>query len=624
MITSTSTKPRSTAHDRYSSSLALPKDVPTQNSALKGASVAFNSPPRPTQLITNTYSGTNGALAASRMAGTGRVRAATDAKDDRLPSQSIRALGRSNRIVSAGVPVSNAASSTADILGSPTRSTPIRQQSPSHIAATLAAARSASVTTPEGAKRVNSRRPSPLRLESFERLSNTRPDATPIAATNTLVELFESKKDSRSSLKGDAHTKKYAPSIVSPNPLRPSITTQDASSRFVLDRALNLQAGNEGNVKLVTTTEEQQPRKVKILTTTSISSADSSNAQLQATSQKIAPVLPPPRRSSRPSVIGQLSETQEAVLVGRLDGNSSASSASSYTSAFDAIQANPQTQNDQSKFDKHSQRSSHPLSAFYTANGDPKMQHLQFPNRISSQDNVRRRTSDSTLDTKLARLRFTPAQLNADSLANAIVASSLASSRASSPTKPAPPLPRRHSKQYFLFRQNHQTQDQLPSRTPSPAKGMRQTMRAPARSDDEDDLHKRSHHPFKKHPNKHHEGDRKRWRDQITERERKRYEGVWAVNRGLLLQPDEPQDAVCNLVVRDLWRRSNLSNNVLGELWDLVDSEGAGRLSKDEFVVGMWLIDQCLRGRKLPVRVSDSVWASVRRLDGIKVPRNRR
>jgi hypothetical protein len=35
--------------------------------------------------------------------------------------------------------------------------------------------------------------------------------------------------------------------------------------------------------------------------------------------------------------------------------------------------------------------------------------------------------------------------------------------------------------------------------------------------------------------------------------------------------------------------------------------------------VGLWLVDQRLKGRKLPIRVSESVWRSVGLLGGIKV-----
>jgi len=129
----------------------------------------------------------------------------------------------------------------------------------------------------------------------------------------------------------------------------------------------------------------------------------------------------------------------------------------------------------------------------------------------------------------------------------------------------------------------------------------------------------------RKHPNKHHEGERKRWRDQMTERERKRYEGVWAANKGLFLpQPspnyidNDPAQDVCNLVTRDIWLRSRLPIHVLEEVWDLVDNRAIGRLKRDEFVVGLWLIDQRLKGRKLPVKVSGSVWTSARGM-GLKV-----
>jgi hypothetical protein len=75
---------------------------------------------------------------------------------------------------------------------------------------------------------------------------------------------------------------------------------------------------------------------------------------------------------------------------------------------------------------------------------------------------------------------------------------------------------------------------------------------------------------------------------------------------------------VLNLVVKEIWMRSRLPDHVLEEVWDLVDGRGVGRLCKEEFVVGMWLIDQRLKGRKLPFKVSDSVWMSVRGA-GVKV-----
>ncbi|KKF96529.1 Increased rDNA silencing protein 4 [Ceratocystis platani] len=158
---------------------------------------------------------------------------------------------------------------------------------------------------------------------------------------------------------------------------------------------------------------------------------------------------------------------------------------------------------------------------------------------------------------------------------------------------------------------------------------------------------------------RHHEGSRKRWREEVTERERKRYEALWASNRGAylvdsvypVLEPaaiaasiagsmlpkppagmkatapprakgavdestptdstteiasDDERDLVANVVVRELWRRSRLPYDELAEVWDLVDRQMRGALNKQEFVVGMWLIDQRLRGRKIPHRVQKS------------------
>lgn len=135
-------------------------------------------------------------------------------------------------------------------------------------------------------------------------------------------------------------------------------------------------------------------------------------------------------------------------------------------------------------------------------------------------------------------------------------------------------------------------------------------------------------HLIHKHPHKHHEGDRKRWRREVTEKERKRYEGVWASNKGLLIPPGrgnggerrpQPAEMVLNLVVREIWSRSRLPAAILGQVWELVDHQRVGLLTKEEFVVGMWLIDQQLKGHKLPTKVPESVWDSVRYVTGIRL-----
>ncbi|KAF1736096.1 Increased rDNA silencing protein 4 [Beauveria bassiana] len=197
-----------------------------------------------------------------------------------------------------------------------------------------------------------------------------------------------------------------------------------------------------------------------------------------------------------------------------------------------------------------------------------------------------------------------PMPLN--SMTNAIMASSLASSRLTphntGSSLPPPPLPKRQKSPHLLH-----------------------TLRQPHSEPEEGHDRQRKSHRHRLHGNKHthHEGSRRRWRDQVSEKERKRYEALWASNRGLLLTHESPSasvgsglgtelsECVANVVVRDIWKRSRLPTEELAEVWELVDREHRGYLTRQEFVVGMFLIDQRLRGRKLPPKVSDSIWGSV-------------
>ena len=244
-------------------------------------------------------------------------------------------------------------------------------------------------------------------------------------------------------------------------------------------------------------------------------------------------------------------------------------------------------------------------------------------------------TSDTIYHSNYQResVRKITKHMTGESLSNAIVGAALASSRTASPAPSStatPPLPAR--------RQQHHHHSPLHlNRSPSPQKPtgkMRMTMRKEPSSSSEEDEGERYKKKGtrvmglrRKHPNKHHEGTRKRWRDAITERERKRYEGVWAANKGMYIQArsssrlalvDDPALDVVNVVIQEIWQRSRLPEHVLEEVWDLVDGRGVGRLKREEFVVGMWLIDQRLKGRKLPQRVSESVWDSVKGV-GVKV-----
>ncbi|KAF1836302.1 hypothetical protein BDW02DRAFT_567192 [Decorospora gaudefroyi] len=220
--------------------------------------------------------------------------------------------------------------------------------------------------------------------------------------------------------------------------------------------------------------------------------------------------------------------------------------------------------------------------------------------------------------------------MTGESLSSAIMGAAIAAhsrnvSPAPRPMSVDPLFPPRKQHHHHPFHRSPSPPKQSP---PKSSGKMRTTMRKdPSSSDDEDskaDKYKKKGTRImgikgRKHPNKHHEGTRKRWRDQMTERERKRYEGVWAANKGLYIPSsaraspgDDSALDVLNLLVKEIWMRSRLPTHVLEEVWDLVDGRGIGRLNRYEFVVGLWLIDQRLKGRKLPVKVSDSVWQSAR------------
>lgn len=219
--------------------------------------------------------------------------------------------------------------------------------------------------------------------------------------------------------------------------------------------------------------------------------------------------------------------------------------------------------------------------------------------------------------------------MTGESMASAIMGAAIATtSRNASPAPRSvsigPPLPPRKKHHHVSFHRSPSPQKQSPHK---PSGKLHTTLRRePSSSEETDEMDKYKKKgtrvmgiKARKHPNKHHEATRRRWRDIITEAERKRYEGVWAANKGVYLPTpqdenfdpeDDPSSDVINILVRELWIRSRLPTHVLKEIWDLVDRRGLGRLSRCEFVVGMWLIDQKLKGRRLPVKVSDSVWQS--------------
>lgn len=141
--------------------------------------------------------------------------------------------------------------------------------------------------------------------------------------------------------------------------------------------------------------------------------------------------------------------------------------------------------------------------------------------------------------------------------------------------------------------------------------------------------------PEVSHTHKHGFNEDMPWRSHqdvnfITQQERKRYEGMWVSNKylylGLLpwwasvmqgdsdISVDLPDDGLMlNLVVKDIWSRSELPNDLLIQIFGLVDTRKDGTLDRRSFVVGMWLVDQCLYGRKLRNVVDQKVWESADR-----------
>lgn len=139
----------------------------------------------------------------------------------------------------------------------------------------------------------------------------------------------------------------------------------------------------------------------------------------------------------------------------------------------------------------------------------------------------------------------------------------------------------------------------------------------------------------------------------ITTEEKKRYEAIWVSNKNRYLEmlpwygnkqekndlesdincmslvssglnmdkeiedsvhankDDCEEDLMVNFVAYEIYNRSNLPPKVLKKIYDLIDVRQDGALNKQSFIVGMWLIDQCLYGKKLPDKVPDLVWTSV-------------
>ncbi|KAI8597663.1 hypothetical protein EDD21DRAFT_384854 [Dissophora ornata] len=70
-------------------------------------------------------------------------------------------------------------------------------------------------------------------------------------------------------------------------------------------------------------------------------------------------------------------------------------------------------------------------------------------------------------------------------------------------------------------------------------------------------------------------------------------------------------DYIEGVKVHTIYVRSRLDSKTLAQIWDLVDVDNAGRLSKAQFCMGLYLIDERLASGLIPLEVSDELWVSV-------------
>ncbi|KAI0024901.1 hypothetical protein F4780DRAFT_723496 [Xylariomycetidae sp. FL0641] len=551
-------------------------------------------------------------------------------------------------------------------LAPPAKSTMIDSRSQSLLAATLAASRSATPSPrmppqpqshmQQAARRQRRGSHSDNSVHSSEASLDLPTDTTSIPSTNSLVSMFEKRggddtDPAKKSTKGrtvsrpPSATPSSRPATISrPNSAvsKPETSPSRLAGALAWERASARPASAHDTVRqrdeeaLTPTAPAQQKKRPPTPPPArkKIEAEVSSNAQSLEAKGKPRAASPPPKTVSRSDTVVLSPQPRRPTTSGILPDGLSLPAPTTKERSRPAVRPKPQSQvstrdeagrsvareasrpkgtttahrrsssgSSNDSFVSASSAPSPPPAGEYSpvrGRSRPQSRERARPPRPASTASIPKSVS-SGYNSNISR-RQTPANLQLESLTDAIMAGSLAASRVpQSRAATVAPSPR--------------------AQTPH----FRPTLRKPRTSSEEDKL--RHHHrkkPLRKlgqgKKHTHHEGSRKRWRDQIKERELKRYEGVWASNRGLLLDipntdPRLPKglradQVVVNVVVRDIWARSRLPFDELGEVWDLVDRRGVGVLDRTEFVVGMWLIDQRLRGRKIPQKVSDSVWGS--------------
>jgi hypothetical protein len=658
----------------------LPNSSPAHQTALRGASLAFHRTgpsPSPNKSTANA-SRNNGALIAATSASRDHSlsRPSSRANSYRISRQTTGSSAQdgnhghmiehgavSQRLAQLQSPqhAQHQGHSSAFLLppGRPTMADP---RSPSFIAATLAASRSASPSpnhapqthpyTHQPASRLRRKDSVGAQSVASSVTSLDLTDTTSIAPTNALVSMFEKHDNNTDPVKNVPRLRPSTPTGVGNPASKPEASPSRLASELAWERGtpppastseLKRDSPRQSYREILDSKKRPPTPPPARASRTEFNTRESGQSPpAKAKPRASTPtrpishadtviLSPQPRRAASHKMVNPInpSNREHGVSQGNQKRPPPAVKPKPRPRSMHIIPTRPAQSQDQGKAKTPVATPRRPSSTssndtFVSASSGPSPGHTS-PQRGQSYSPVpgppRRRQSLSGDSMPTRRNPVPPpprrpqlSTLPLNSLTNATMAGILASSRAAPNTAtPPPPLP--------------------PSRRSTPH--IRQTLRQPpTKSDDEDDRTKLKHRkkPLqskKKHA--HHEGERRRWREEITARERKRYEGLWASNRGLLLTPPEPSsssapgakppnrygsDLVANVVVREIWARSRLPLDELAEVWDLVDRQGRGFLDKTEFVVGMWLIDQRLRGRKIPQKVGDSVWGTA---NGVRV-----
>ena len=618
-----------------------PPAPPRKSSALQGASLAFNAS-RSTPLKSSVgFHGTNDALAAA--SAVRRSKAGNANRGSVAGADGFHDLCTNGGLASSLRRLSDGAS--RDTLLNPDLS---RGPSPSHAAALLAVSRASSSkpTTQHPLYPATGMRPKVTRTRS-DFTKNHSPDLVTEQnlPTKKLVAAFESLGTTEPGTQDTSKTKGSGgkPRIVSPIPVRPvAVRTSFLHAQGPEQQPSRSKQPSQFRV---TYDGQQTARKSKSLQT----AIYYRQQELEALRGKPSP----------PSTRGGIAGSDNQIPTS--GAPSSPIPPESLSLPSDCAEPSPITSVISPSKSAPSASESR-LSSFPVPSPTPSLLTSSSPLLRRSMSIYGSGPHAHTPEPTLSLTSLTP-QLTADSLANAMVASSLASSRTASPAKFAPPTlpPPRRPRPTSSFFRRARSSEAVPtsdkSRMGSPVKYQgfsKQTLRALPDEGGGDASHwdvqrGNSRSPWKKnHANKHRADRLNQWQDGVTEKERKRYEGLWAANKGLLFTHPAPEiplaaesqadqrrredrcpatnDIVHPFIVRDIYRRSHLPDHILAEIWDLVyfsASSPPSGLTRESFIVGLWLIDQKLQGRKLPNKVSEPIWGSVRGMSGVKIPEER-